>query len=85
MLSLALDGAHCFALRGSSIIRIHQESDYITNSKVHLGVPMDYNASLSVKYTPLVLLHSARHKECDDICYTKMKGTRRARSKDEID
>ena len=42
MPNVALDGAHCFALRGASIIRIHQESDYITDFQVHLGVPVDY-------------------------------------------
>ena len=49
MLSLALDGAHRFALRGASNIRMHQESDYITDFQVHLGVPMDYWANLTLK------------------------------------
>ena len=45
MLSLALDGAHRFALRGAPIIRIHQDSDYITDFQVVpviVRVPMDY-------------------------------------------
>ena len=50
MPSLALDGAHCFTLRGASMIRIHQESDYITDFQVYLRVPMDYpNAKLTRK------------------------------------
>ena len=50
MPNVALDGAHCFALRGASMIRIHQESDYITDFQVYLRNPMDYpNAKLTRK------------------------------------
>ena len=74
MLSLALDGAHCFTLRGASIIRIHQESDYITDFQVHLGVPMDYpSAKLTRKASEITFgpgLQPARVRNiCHHICY----------------